>query len=274
MNRFARRRTLGTLTLIVLCSGTWVAHSALEVSFQPVDFWSGWLLLALAVALTLFNARKKLPFLPLLSATAWMEFHAYAGLFAVFVFLLHVGFRWPDGGFETLLALVFALVAASGVLGLVLSRLHPLRLATAEQVILFDRIPKLRLQLREEVEGLLLRATGESKTSALGDFYVERLAEFFRGPRNLLLHLLGSSRPYQLLEREMGALSRSANRREREILSEIRERVRLKNDLDHQHAQQLALKSWLFVHIPLSYSLLIAVVLHVLVVFGFRGGAP
>ncbi len=264
---------LGTLALIVSCSGIWIAHSVFEVSIQPVDFWSGWLLLALVVVLTLFNARKKLPFLPLLSATAWMEFHAYAGLFAVFVFLLHVDFRLPAGAFATLLALLFALVAASGVLGLVLSRLLPLRLASAEQVILFDRIPKARLQLREEVEGLLLRATDESKTSTLGNFYVERLAEFFRAPRNLHLHLLGSPRPRQLFEREIGALSRSANSHEREILSEIRERVQLKNDLDQQYALQLALRGWLFVHIPLSYSLLIAVILHVLVVFGFRGDA-
>jgi hypothetical protein len=43
--------------------------------------------------------------------------------------------------------------------------------------------------------------------------------------------------------------------------------------LDYHRALQLALKLWLFVHIPLTYGLLIFTALHIVLVFGFSGGA-
>ena len=73
-------------------------------------------------------------------------------------------------------------------------------------------------------------------------------------------------------QRELRALGRYATPKERDVLSEISERIKVKNDLDYQRAQQGALKGWLFVHIPLTYSLIIAVVPHVLLVYGFHGG--
>ena len=44
--------------------------------------YTGWLLLALVLGLTFFNARKKLPFLPLLSASTWLQAHIYLGWLA------------------------------------------------------------------------------------------------------------------------------------------------------------------------------------------------
>ena len=57
----------------------------------------GVLLLFLVLALALFNARKKLPFLPLMKAATWLQIHIYAGWFCLFVFLLHIRFRIPSG---------------------------------------------------------------------------------------------------------------------------------------------------------------------------------
>ena len=144
MSEIAKRRLRGISVLLALCIVSWGVYSVLEVSLRPTRFWSGWLLFLLVIALTIFNARKKLPFLPLGNATAWMEFHAYAGLFSVLVFLAHVGFEVPDGSLELLLAVFFALVSGSGIAGLLLSRLLPLRLANRGEVILFERIPVLR----------------------------------------------------------------------------------------------------------------------------------
>ncbi len=44
-----------------------------------------------------------------------------------------------------------------------------------------------------------------------------------------------------------------------------------KDDLDYQSALQGALKFWLFVHVPLTYGLLIFAVFHILVVYTFSG---
>ena len=57
-------------------------------------------------------------------------------------------------------------------------------------------------------------------------------------------------------------------------MEEIARLVREKDGLDYHHAHQLLLKIWLFVHIPLTYSLLLFILVHVVVVFAFFGGAP
>ncbi len=47
--------------------------------------------------------------------------------------------------------------------------------------------------------------------------------------------------------------------------------VEAKDDLDYQRALQGALKFWLFVHVPLTYGLLIFAAFHILVVYSFSG---
>lgn len=272
MNAFARRRRIGLSILLLLAVIGWGALQALDASLRSTHFWSGWLLLGLIVALALFNLRKKLPFLPLGSATGWMEFHVYAGLFSILVFLSHVDFGWPTGALDWSLAGLFALVAGSGVVGLVLTRLLPHRLNTRGDAILFERIPALRLALHREVEELVLQSAREVQTTTIGEFYTARLADYFARPRNLLAHWIDSTGRFRNLERELWALDRYANDREREILSEIHERMCLKEDLDYRWAQGVALKGWLFFHLPLTYAFLLAIAAHVLLVYGFHGG--
>jgi hypothetical protein len=68
-------------------------------------------------------------------------------------------------------------------------------------------------------------------------------------------------------------LDRFLDKREREVMDKIAELVRQKDGLDYHQSLQLMLKSWLFVHIPLTYSLLIFSVVHIVLVYGFSGGA-
>src|SRR6185436_18907582 len=114
----SRRRLLFRAGLLAAAGALWVWHRQLTLALRPTGVITGLALLGLCVVLGLFNSRKKLPFLPLLRAATWTQFHLYAGWFAIFLFLLHTGLRPPDGQFETLLFAVFSLVAVSGVLGL------------------------------------------------------------------------------------------------------------------------------------------------------------
>ena len=92
-----------------------VADVASSASLDDPRFVSGWILLGLMVALALFNARKKLPFLNLSPAASWLRFHVYAGWLTFVVFFLHVGFHVPRGPIEVTLAVMYLLVALSGV---------------------------------------------------------------------------------------------------------------------------------------------------------------
>ena len=59
-----------------------------------------------------------------------------------------------------------------------------------------------------------------------------------------------------------------------QILGEIDSLVSAKADLDYQHAMQLTLKSWLFLHLPLNYGLMLFTLVHIVIVYAFASGAP
>jgi hypothetical protein len=139
-----------------LAAGLALAMQIGRDALMPVAVYSGWVLLALVLALTFFNARKKLPFLPLFSASTWLQFHIYIGWLSCFVFLLHTGARIPAGRLEGLLAAVFAIVAASGAFGLWLSRWLPPRLVRSGESLIYERIPVLRHRLAEEVSEIFI----------------------------------------------------------------------------------------------------------------------
>jgi hypothetical protein len=68
-------------------------------------------------------------------------------------------------------------------------------------------------------------------------------------------------------------VKRYLNAEEKTRMSELQVLVEQKDGLDYHHALQKVLKLWLFVHVPLTYSLLIFTFVHVVLVFAFSGGA-
>jgi hypothetical protein len=259
---------------LIICSGVAVyVHAIYGPGLPRFTYLSGWALVVLMLVLTLYNGRKKIPFLPLLSSQAWLQFHIYAGLFTGVLFGIHINYRLPTGWFEITLAWLYLLVMISGIGGLVLSRTTPKRLTTFGGEVIFERIPAIRHQCKINVERLALQSVTEARSPAIADFYVEHLKAFFEGPCHVWLHVWGSRRPLNVLLNKMENLNRYLNAKERETLSQVIELVRQKDGLDYHYALQLALKGWLFVHIPLTYSLLLFTLVHIILVFAFSGGA-
>jgi len=235
---------------------------ALRVHLRRAELVSGAALLGVILLLTLFNARKKLPFLPLLRASTWMQVHIYAGLLSCVLFVLHAGWKLPQGGLEASLAVLFYLVAASGIAGLALSRWVPSHLTVLGENVIFERIPALRATLRREVEEMVLASVAKSQSSTIADFYEMKLRHYFSKSRHLWYHLASSGRPLFKLLSEVQALDRYLNAEERAIMTRIVERIHAKNNLDYQQARQGLLKAWLFVHIPLTYSMILLATVH------------
>jgi hypothetical protein len=252
MNRFRRQFIFGVLVLIAASVAALWTHARFSRALPDYAFLTGWILFAAMLVLTFYNARKKLPFLPLGNAELWLQIHIYLGLFTALLFFIHLNFHAPRSGFEITLAALFALVTGSGE-------------------VIFEKIPALRHALKTEAESLAL---GPDAPSALiAEFYARRLAPFFAGPKNFWLHLTESRRPLHALLAELDDLRRFATEQERATLEKLAALVRQKDGLDYNRALQLALKLWLFVHIPLTYALLIFTLLHIVLVFGFSGGA-
>ena len=255
--------------LILLLMGIYAAST---VSPYRTTFLSGWLLFVLILTLVMYNFRKRLPFLPLGTSTDWLQFHVSAGLLAIGLFVLHIGLRVPNGPLDVTLTLLYVAGAGSGLVGFILSRVLPRRLATRGEEVIFEQIPVMRKRLRENVEGIVERTVSEDHSTTLADFYNRRLASFLDGPRNYWGHLFASTRSRQALLTDLGALDRNLGEKERESAEELRTLIRVKDDLDCQEALQGTLKYWLFIHIPLAYSLLILSLVHAIVVSAYTTG--
>lgn len=234
---------------------------------------SGWLLLAMVLFLAAYNLRKKLAFLPLGSSATWLQVHIYVGLLTGLVFGIHISWNIPGGVFESVLALLYASVFISGVAGLFLSRSLARRLTTRGSEVMFERIPIHRKQLATEVETIVLRCLDETESTAVAQFYAERLRPFFAVARNFWHHLLHSNRPRFALLNEIQAHHRYLNESERHTMLQVSICVEMKDDLDYQYALQATLKYWLFAHVPLTYALLVFAAFHLLLVSAFAGGA-
>src|SRR2546422_3647423 len=172
MTSFARQRWLG-FGLFLICSILIVRLYAMYVSVMPrIDYLSGWALFSLILALTLYNGRKKLPFLPVFSSEAWLQFHIYAGLLTAVLFAIHLGYRVPKGWLQGTLAWLYVLVMLSGFFGLFLSRTIPKRLTTRGGEVFFEEIPALRRQLQARAEVLALKSIPDAGSSIMADFYL------------------------------------------------------------------------------------------------------
>ena len=274
LRSFVRSVWVGWVAFALACALASAAHLTYEVALGHSAFVSGWVLVAAMVFLTLYNLRKKLDFLPaLFSSRHWLWAHFVVGYLSVWLFVLHVGTGLPEGILESTLWLQFVGVIASGIFGHYVSRRFPPLLADRGQEVLYERIPTLIRIQRERVEAAALRAASEGESTAIPEFYTERLVRFLGGTRNFAAHLFNSRRPLERLLRGLEGLEKLSGRGEQEILGEIRLALEAKDDLDFHYAHQSILKYWLFFHVPLAYSLLVVMVVHIVLAYSF-GGIP
>ena len=269
-----RRRFAGLLLTGLLVAGLVVAYVKFAPSYPRHPYLSGWLLLAVILFLTFFNLRKKVPFLRMGSAGFWLQLHVYVGLFSGALFFAHIGFSWPHGLLNQVIAASFAIVFVTGVLGLWISRSFPKRLTVAGFETPFERIPQVRNKLRAEAEALVLAGVDGQTSPVIAEFYTEKLGLFFTTPCNFRAHLLRSQTPQAAHRSQFDEIQRYARKSERDMLDQLADLVERKHLLDYQYALQYTLRVWLFAHIPLSYSLLILSVAHIIIVYSFSGSAP
>ena len=108
----------------------------------------------------------------------------------------------------------------------------------------------------------------------LSNLYVDTLHGFFRRPQFLLSHLRHSRRPERRIAAEFDNVERYLDEPSKETLKSIRDLVDVKHKLDFEYAHQGALKTWLFIHIPATYGMVVMTIAHVAIVYAFTAGAP
>jgi hypothetical protein len=101
------------------------------------------------------------------------------------------------------------------------------------------------------------------------DIYTTHLRDFVQGQLNFTAHLIGSHRPLKRLTDEIDNLSPYVDKQSQEKLAAIKNLVVEKDRLDFARVYLGLTKGWLFVHVPVTYALMVLTVLHVLVVYSF-----
>jgi hypothetical protein len=215
------------------------------------------------------------------SAMRWRKTHIFVGYLLIAAFVSHSDFSLPETGFEWALWAGFVTATLSGIVGTYLAwSLHANR--GIDERVGYDRIPARLAELARDVHAIVadtdpageqLALPGLPHDAWIMDLYANHLRDFFEGPRNFTAHLIGSQRPLRRLTDEIDNLSPYVDQQSREKLAAIKNLVVEKDRLDFARVYLGLTKGWLFVHVPVTYGLIVLTVLHVLVVYAFSSGA-
>ena len=245
------------------------------------NYLNGWIL-AGGMALQLyFHIGIKTGRMSPKSAMRWRKIHIFLGYVLIAAFLSHTDFSLPDTGFEWGLWSSFVLVTLSGIFGTYLTWSLKVR-RRIDDGLTYDRIPVRRAELGREVHAAIAKT--DPTTAAMGlpglpheawimDLYTNHLRDFFEGQRNSAAHLFGSQRPLKRLTDEIDNLSRYVDQQSQDKLAEIKNLVAEKDRLDFARVFLGLTRSWLLVHVPITYGLIVLMVLHILVAYSFSAGA-
>ena len=240
----------------------------------------GWIL-AVGMSLQLgFHIAIKTARLSPKSAMRWQKIHIFAGYFLIAAFISHSDFSLPDTALEWALWACFVLVTLSAILGTYLAWSLDVKRGNGERIGV-DRIETRRAELAQDLHAIVAKKDLANPAIALPaapyddwvmDLYTNHLSHFFKGQRNSAAHLLGSHRPLKRLTDEIDGLSRYIDKQGQDKLTAIKSLVAEKDRLDFAGAKLQLTKGWLFVHVPVSYALIILTIAHVAVVYAFSSG--
>lgn len=258
---------------------------------------AGWLIIVFGVSLSL---KRKKPNLRIGSGKAWLTFHVWLSLLCVPIVYVHAAFAMR-GVLAGLVAILFGIVILSGIYGLTLQQFLPSRMR--EDILretVLDEIPSMLYQLAleacmkvraavlaegwdgpvpEALERPVPPGSEAPKTSPAGGSEVQ----FRPGTKPLVDFYAHDIRPF--LEGKKSSGLESAQSRKHcfnhlrsmvpedvyETVEDLESICRERADLAKQQKLHRMLHAWLYVHVPISVMLLVAVTVHAIMAIRFVG---
>lgn len=246
---------------------------------------------ALMLFAGLLGVRKKFPVYRVGRAQTWMRGHLWLGLVSLPLILLHGGFSWR-GPLTAALMFLFLFVVVSGVLGAAFQHYLP-RLMTIRVPMetIYEEIPHVRGQLREEAEKLVVSICGplpdlssavpqrledrhpedhgvttlveveQEEKARFRDTYVGTIRPFLDRPDAPGVELADGRRAgemFEALRHLLPALLHPA-------LADLENICEEERQLNLQMRMYRWLHGWLLVHVPLSIVLLVLGGIHAIV---------
>ena len=282
---FRKRRYLWIALLLV---GTCIAAYWFDDPQEPANggtmlgYTLGTLGALMIVWLAWFGVRKRRYASTIGTLQGWLSAHVYLGLALIVVVLLHAGFQFGTN-LHTLAFVLMLLVVVSGIFGVVVYMRYPERMSE-------NRGGAPRSELIDELEDIdrrSLRAAAD-----LGAEFAEFVASGVQRTQlgaTLWQRLRGHDTSQILLRR--GSETKIVSNRQQETaldwLAEqqsmagdadtaaaigelsalVRNKRRLLRQLSEDLKLQAVLEIWLYVHVPLTAALLVALAAHIVTVF-------
>lgn len=260
--------------LVLLASSIYYWHYARTAPNGPTGgSWAGLAYGILGTACMLFagafNWRKKFPNARWLGdAQFWMRGHIWLGTLSLPLIFFHSGWRF-GGLVETVLMMVVFAVWLSGVFGLIMQQYLPKSLMTRVNAeAMYQQVGEVCRQLRLSADEDMRKKCGDlfdpkaanAELTHLKQFYVLHVRPFLQEEYNKSSRLSNVSEADAMFD----AIRNSVNDKLHPDLEKLQQMCNERRDLESQRQMHGWLHKWLYIHIPLSMTLLVMAVIHII----------
>jgi hypothetical protein len=229
---------------------------------------------ALMLFAGLLGARKKVPVWRMGRAQTWMRGHLWLGSLSLLLILFHGGFAFR-GPLTLVLMLLLFIVIGSGWLGAAIQHYVPsLMTARVPMETIYEEIPHVRAQLRQEADQLASAIcgplSGDVTTESSGavttlveieqedrvrfrEIYLRKVRPFLENPEAPDAELADPRRASEVFESFRRLLVAPVHG----VLDDLENICEEEHQLNRQIHIYRWLHGWLLVHVPLSIALLV-----------------
>jgi hypothetical protein len=285
VNRDSRAWIIACLLMLAAATALYVAEcrAAAAHAGPSGGSWYGLVFGGAGYAMMLFalllGLKKRLRTMRIGRAYHWMQGHVWLGLLSYPIILFHCGFRWGDGLMTQTLMWMFTVVVVSGILGLVIQQYMPAKLLREVQFeTIYEQIEHVVERLRMDADELMKQAVSASGGEAfemevvpagghattvaetntlaahtLTDFYKTHVQPFMADVIPARTKLKTESGAKVAFDQVRGTLPNIMH----EALDDLASIVEERRQLAHQKRMHHILHTWLLVHVPLSYALML-----------------
>jgi hypothetical protein len=262
------RRIFVVLLVAAIASYVWYARREFTHGGSTMGIFYGVAGSALILLEAFFGIRKRWYRSRFGTLEQWLQSHIYLGVLVLVLLLFHAGGRFHDHVAVTTLILA-AIVVFSGLFGAILYVTVPRLLTEVESNL---TLPEISDQLNQLSRSMARVASG--KSAPFQRICDELLRESRPGWLVGWRLLLARQRRPQQAGGEWAGLLGLVGREEQDDLRQMlvlsRQRKEILLRLVYQQRYQNVLDAWLFIHIPFTFVLLIAAVVHIVAVFYYR----
>jgi len=228
---------------------------------SPAGLAYGVLALAMVLLLVFFGVRKRWHRSRLGRLETWCQSHVYLGLLVVAVVLCHSGFRFEDR-VAVLTFWTMVVVSTSGFAGALLYTVVPLLLTGVERDLPPEEMSRQLNQLAQSMARL-----GSGRSPALQEIATRLLGEarpgWLAGWRLLLAPgAAAGTAPDKGWTRRMREVPPAEQGDLQQLMVLSRQRRELHLSLVAQQRYRNLLAVWLYLHVPLSFALLVLLAAH------------